>query len=438
MKLQHSGQLRVCVVAESASFKFGGEASLPLHYFSRLRARGIEAWLIVHERTREELEALLPDEKERIHFIRDEWFHKLVWRVSGLLPRRIAEAALWAPVMVINQRMQRAIARELIATHQVNLIHQPVPVSPRAPSSIGKVGVPVVIGPMNGGMEYPSAFRSAESWFTRASVHLARKATDLVNSVISGKKFADVLLVANQRTRSALPRCVRGRVEEVTENGVDLGLWSRSPQRPPAERDPRFVFIGRLVDWKRLDLAIRALAEVPGARLEVIGEGPMRERWTSLAASLGLAERTSFLGWLSQKECAARLHSATSLLLPSIYECGGAVVLEAMAAGTPVIAVDWGGPADYLDETCGILISPKGAEEVVRGFSMAMTRLIQDPEICHQLGRCGRNKIERLFDWEKKLDQVIQIYEHALAHSAIESFAASTKQGVAIGERLGN
>jgi len=52
--------LRVAVVAENASLRFGGEASLPLHYFARLRARGIEAWLIVHGRTRPELESLFP------------------------------------------------------------------------------------------------------------------------------------------------------------------------------------------------------------------------------------------------------------------------------------------------------------------------------------------------------------------------------------------
>ena len=51
------------IVAENASFRFGGEASLPLHYYSRLRARGLEAWLIVHGRTREELEALFPNDE---------------------------------------------------------------------------------------------------------------------------------------------------------------------------------------------------------------------------------------------------------------------------------------------------------------------------------------------------------------------------------------
>jgi hypothetical protein len=55
--------MRICIVAEHASYRFGGEAILPAHYFARLRARGEEAWLVVHARTRDELEAAFPSDK---------------------------------------------------------------------------------------------------------------------------------------------------------------------------------------------------------------------------------------------------------------------------------------------------------------------------------------------------------------------------------------
>ena len=94
----------------------------------------------------------------------------------------------------------------------------------------------------------------------------------------------------------------------------------------------------------------------------------MRAEWTRLAASLIIDDRICFRGCQPQQECAQRLKSATALLLPCIYECGGAVVLEAMATDTPVIAVAWEGPEDYVDETCGMLIPPLGAATVVEGF----------------------------------------------------------------------
>jgi glycosyltransferase involved in cell wall biosynthesis len=411
--------LRVCIVAENASFRFGGEASLPLHYYSRLRARGVEAWLIVHGRTREELAALFPNDSERILFIPDRWFHKVIWRLNAYLPRRVAEATLGTLMVLLNQCTQRKMVRALIASDRVNIVHQPIPVSPRAPSFICKLGVPVVMGPMNGGMDYPRVFRHVESWMTRASVALGRGCANLINWVIPGKKLASFVLVANHRTRLALPSCIEGDVVEMPENGVDLRLWSVQRQTITGEHPPRFLFMGRLVDWKRLEWAIQALASVPGAYLDVIGDGPMRTEWTRLAASLSLDDRICFHGWMPQDECARHLQSATALLLPSIYECGGAVVLEAMATGTPVIAVAWGGPEDYLDETCGMLIAPLGPGAVVDGFSAAMRKLIDDPQLCSSLGAAARRRIEATFSWEDKVDRVVEIYQHAVDRASV-------------------
>src|SRR5262245_37126584 len=67
---------RVLLVAEHASARFGGEAILPLHYFRVLRARGVETWMIVHERTRDELTALFPTDKDRLYFVPDQPMHR--------------------------------------------------------------------------------------------------------------------------------------------------------------------------------------------------------------------------------------------------------------------------------------------------------------------------------------------------------------------------
>jgi glycosyltransferase involved in cell wall biosynthesis len=172
--------------------------------------------------------------------------------------------------------------RQLIRDHGVDVIHQPIPVAPRFPSAMLDVGVPVVIGPMNGGMEYPPAFRRTESRLTRAIVACARVFADLGNTLLLGKKRASVLLVANDRTRRALPFGIRGQVFELVENGIDLDVWHGAAPGDQNE-SRRFVFVGRLVDWKAVDIAIRALARVPEAELEIIGDGPMMNTWRSLA-----------------------------------------------------------------------------------------------------------------------------------------------------------
>lgn len=407
--------LRVCIVAENASFRFGGEASLPLHYFSRLRRRHIEAWLVVHGRTRPELDTLFPEDKGRIRYIPDRWYHRLIWQLSRYLPRRVSEATFGTLMVLINQLIQRGIVKQLIRDHDCNVIHQPIPVSPKAPSFISNLNVPVIIGPMNGGMDFPLAFRSAESLFTRVAVALGRSSANLVNNIVAGKKNATLLLVANQRTRLALPSCVYGEVIEIPENGVDLSIWTLPPSPVPPSNPARFVFVGRLVDWKRLDFVLHALASIPNAELQIIGDGSMRLPWSALAQQLGIADRVQWLDWRPQPECAAILQGATALLLPSIYECGGAVVLEAMAAGTPVIATRWGGPADYLDESCGILVEPSSRAAIVNGFAEAMRQLLSSPELRLQLGATGKQRVLQSFDWDKKIDRILEIYRSSMS-----------------------
>src|SRR6185295_16510768 len=113
----------------------------------------------------------------------------------------------------------------------------------------------------------------------------ARLVGELLNGVLTGKRRADVLLVANARTRAALPRPVDGVVLELVENGVDLEVFSqreaaaeRVPLSEPGApaRPTTFVYLGRLVDWKRVDLLLRAFARAaPQApmRLVVVGSG---------------------------------------------------------------------------------------------------------------------------------------------------------------------
>lgn len=420
MGISRQRQLRIAIVAENASFRFGGEASLPLHYFTRLRKRGMEVWLIVHSRTRPELDSLFPNERDRILTIPDMWLHKLLWRLGKLLPRRLSEITFGTLIGLFNQYLQRKMVRALIREQGIQLVHQPTPVSPKAPSFLSGFGIPVVIGPMNGGMQYPNAFRNSESGFTRVFVAGGRVAANLMNSCIPGKKQARLLLVANQRTREALPSGVQGEVAIVPENGADLNIWTPRSNflTPSSESEARFLFIGRLVDWKRLDIALRALVQLPGAKLEVIGDGPMRAEWSDLAGTLDLADRVLFVGWLSQHESAQRLQKATALLLPSIFECGGAVVLEAMAVGTPVIATAWGGPADYLDQSCGILVNPVSEHALVVGFAEAMQRLSTDESLGQRLGNAARVRVVEEYDWEKKIDRMVRIYRELVEPDA--------------------
>lgn len=417
---------RVLIVTDNASAQFGGEAALPLHYFRVLKNRGIAVWLLTHARTRDELSALYPGDPA-ILYVEDTTLHRVMWKLGKRLPSRVANFTLGFVSRLSTQIVQRRIARRLVRVERISVVHQPTPVSPREPSLLFGLGAPVVMGPMNGGMDYPAAFRHRSRGLEQIVMHGGRASANLLNRLLPGKRRAALLLVANRRTRDALPGGVCEEVVELVENGVDLALW-RAETPAPSHSTPqpvRFIFMGRLVDWKGVEFLLQAfsaaLSKAP-MHLVIAGEGDQRAGLEALVAALSaehdgrsLSAAITFTGWLSQQACAEQLHEADCLVLPSLLECGGAVVLEAMSMGKPVIATAWGGPVDYLDPSCGILVPPSGREPFVAGLCEAMVRLATSAEERAAMGANGRRKVQREFDWDIKVDRMLGFYAIASA-----------------------
>jgi glycosyltransferase involved in cell wall biosynthesis len=424
--------MRILIIAEHASLQFGGEAALPVHYFRVLRNRKIDVWMIVHERTRKELSELFSDDLDKILFIKDTIWHKLLFDMSKFLPSSIYFFTFGSLLRTITQLSQIKIAKSLIKQNNIDIIHQPIPVSPKEPSLIYDLGVPVVIGPMNGGMSYPEAFKNRESYLTHLFFNIGRYFANWTNILIPGKRKAATLIVANERTKKALPDCVKNnKIIELVENGVDLSIWKTVDQseNQALENDKKLtiVYLGRLVDWKGVDLLIKAFKHLVtklseySLTLEIIGDGKERSNLEKLANSLGLntnlqfnGTKVIFRGRLSQLDCAKYLQQAQMMILPSLYECGGAVVLEAMTMKLPVIATNWGGPADYLDDSCGILVNPDSEESFMENLSLAMEKLIKNPDLRKSMGEKGYQKVIELYDWEHKIDQMQKIYQEIL------------------------
>jgi glycosyltransferase involved in cell wall biosynthesis len=97
-----------------------------------------------------------------------------------------------------------------------------------------------------------------------------------------------------------------------------------------------------------------------------------------------------------------------------------------MAMGLPVIATRWGGPADYLDDTCGILIDPENPDQFVSALAAAMQRLGGDPALARRLGQAGKQRVTAKFDWERKIDRIIELYREV---AAVPSSVAEAQPG---------
>lgn len=412
---------RILIVADNASATFGGEAILPLKYFTLLARRGRNVRLITHERNRNPLTAAFPDLVDRITYSRDTAAHRILWRIGARFPGVIRDHLFGNLMGLITGWQQRTLARHLVREGLVDLVHQPIPVSPAAPSLLHGLGVPVIIGPMNGGMSYPPGYEDFEGRASRLFVTLGRPLAGIINRIIPGKRRAALLLVANARTAAALP-VDTVPVIELVENAVDFALWSGAVPAPRLENSFRLVFMGRFQALKGLSQTIDALAlarqSLPGMTVsfDILGDGPELANLQAQVARLGLTDVVRFPGFLPQVDCAQYLANADALILASLRECGGAVVLEAMAMGLAVIASDWGGPADYVDETCGILVPPSPRPQFVPLLAKAMVSLASDPDKARALGQVGAEKARLIYDWQSKIDAIEALYHKVLEH----------------------
>jgi len=148
------------------------------------------------------------------------------------------------------------------------------------------------------------------------------------------------------------------------------------------ERSPvagRFVFVGRLVEKKGVDVLIRALADVPDATLVIVGDGPDRPALEALAGDLGLLHRVRFTGRAPRVSVMDELREAYALVIPSKVAQGGdqegtpVVMAEGMAAGVPVVASRLGGLAEHIDSgLTGLLVTPGSVTDLARALSEAI------------------------------------------------------------------
>ncbi len=401
--------MRVLIVAPNISNRMGGEAILPFHYVRELNARGVEVHALAHARVRDEVQNGDIRDAATFYFVEDAAVERMLNRAGKLMPTALRDTVINSAIGAATLARLAKYARRLEREVNFDVIHQPVPVSPLFPSFLSNMKAPVIIGPMNGAMSYPPAFEKDYSEGSGGAVAIARAIAGVANRIAPGKLQAARILVANERTRRGLPRSVdHSNVSRLIENGVDLKLWSPEPQAKP--ENPVFVFVGRLIRLKGLDLLFEAFEQIaPTARLLVIGDGPERARLEALGQSIA-GDRIEFLGFKSQVEIRDILAASTALVLPSMRECGGAVILEAFACHTPAIATDWGGPHDYITPETGYLITPDGRAPFIGGLRRAMAELAGDPGLAATMGATARAHVENKFSWQAKAAQMLQVY----------------------------
>ncbi len=192
----------------------------------------------------------------------------------------------------------------------------------------------------------------------------------------------------------------------VIPNGIDFKVIQAVS---PVAEECDVLFVGRLIREKNVDVLLRAISNIrknfPDIKCRVIGDGPERDRLLALSEELGLGNNVEFLGFLSFDEVIANIKASKVFVLPSSREGFGIVLLEAMACGTPVVAVksERSAASDIITKDTGVLCELENLNE-------SILRVLDDQSLREKIIGNGYEYSKR-FDWENIVKETQKLYE---------------------------
>lgn len=212
---------------------------------------------------------------------------------------------------------------------------------------------------------------------------------------------------------------------ELVLNGFDPSrittLWPAVRDAPPSHRatyrEPLVVFAGQILRGKGVDVLLEALTllRTPGWRCCIVGDGSYKARSEELTRELGLGDRVALPGWVPQSELHRTLQGARVGVVPSVWpEPLGAVGIEMLRHGLPVVGFDVGGISEWLKDGVNGYLVPVFDR---RGLAERLDTLLSNPELARTMGQEGRLRAERWCDEEQHFASVVSILEGAVARA---------------------
>lgn len=273
-----------------------------------------------------------------------------------------------------------------------------------------KLGLPLVVSLLGSDI----TMRDADVWRRSSPTHklylLRRRALF---------EYASAFVVPSEFLRSkALERGFPAHKIYHIRHGVDLELFRPGQAEP--ERGS-VLYVGRLIELKGLRFLIEALARVrrkfPDVRLTVIGDGPLRAMYETLAKEK-LGTGFAFLGAQPQPVVREHLQRAYIFCMPSVSmptgqaEAFGLVFVEAQAMGVPVVAFASGGIPEVVAHGETGFLAPERDVETLAHY---IATLLQEPQLRRRMGQAGRARVERLFDLRKQNAELEKLYHQVLS-----------------------
>lgn len=306
------------------------------------------------------------------------------------------------------------LAVKLCALYEIDIIHQITPVEFRAIGDYGKIPqIKFVCGPVGGGESIANGLRSYAKKYVvvEAARCIVNQWYRMVLSLAGKLKRCDHIMYANEETS----RFLRDRAMPTTEIGIDkneIDLFDKKPNSVCT-----FLVVGRVVYRKGHKLLLEALTQVPESCeyiCQIIGTGSELKKLKKLCkADSRLTKRVIFRGAIPHSDMAEEYKKADVLIMPSIRETTGSVLLEAMSKGLPVITINKFGGATIIDDESGWLYSGKCKKQYINSLRDSIVDCIMHPDEVSRRGHNARKKACE-YTWDKKMLYYQNIYNKLL------------------------
>lgn len=407
-ELSNQRRLRAVFVAHTANPLTMGSVPVIGYRIAAGMGELTDATFIFHARHRPDLHAAFP--VDRVIYAGSRRLAEALRRVSGrLFPER------WGPISIIEFLDYLVFdfdafrkARKVIRRGQVDFVLRINPVSYRFASLLPRLGVPVFTGPHNGGMQWPPAFAYLEH--SEKTAGKLRFLGDITHRLYRDTGRYAGIFVAHALCAQTVGAQHQDKVIFFSENGVE-SLGEPSSRSGDARH---LLYVGRMVPFKAVDVALRALARLPeSVHLTLVGDGPQRPELEALATDLGVAGRCLFAGSRPHAELAKYYSDAGVFVFPSVRESGGMVVLEAMSHALPCLVARWGGPPIYT-RGIGIQLSVDSPQSLQDDLVAAVSRLLANPDEGRRVGAASRQAIRGQYIWRQKAELLLDAIRERL------------------------
>jgi glycosyltransferase involved in cell wall biosynthesis len=293
---------------------------------------------------------------------------------------------------------------------RISVVHHVSPMVIRLPSILGALGRPFIWGPVGGSIPYPEGFERYGRRFSvvNAVRLLDRPRMQLDPTMRFTMNRADRIVVTTSMAAELIPRRYRSKTIVIPE-GIPESLVL-----PAAPREDSYIFSsGRLIDYKAMDLLIRAfaIAKSTDVKLIISGDGPNKADLYALIDRLRVSKRVELLGRVPRTTNYELMSRSLFCVFPALREAFGHGNLEAMAAWKPVIATDWGGPRDLIENgVSGIKVLGRDPEEHVELIAAAIDRLIGDRELRRRMGAAAAVRAKTKYTWSVLAGHYDELY----------------------------